>query len=81
MTDRSNFLASKQGGGLTHPPALFSNNKGINMYYQILSLLLCGMCIMLTGYHFLFDNEWIGLAFISIISLFMVWDSYENGEF
>ena len=81
MTDRSNFLASKQGGGLTHPPAHYLNNKGINMYYQILSLLACSFSSMLTIYHFLYGNEWIGVAIISVISLFMVWDSYENGEF
>ena len=30
MTNRSNFLYLKQGGGLTHPPAHYLTNKGIN---------------------------------------------------
>jgi len=50
------------------------------MYYQILSLLVCSFSTMLTGYHFMFGNEWLGLAFISVISCFMVWDSREGND-
>ena len=77
MTDRSNFLISA-GGWIDTSPCTPSNNKGINMYYQILSLLVCSFSTMLTGYHFLFGNNWLGLAFISVISCFMVWDSREE---
>ena len=77
MTDRSNFLISSWGW-IDTSPAHFLINKGINMYYQISSLLVCSFSTMLTGYHFLFGNSWLGLAFISVISCFMVWDSREG---
>ena len=48
------------------------------MYYHILSLLVCSISSILTMYHFLFNNEWFGLFIISVISVLMVWDSYEN---
>ena len=80
MTDRSNFLISA-GGWIDTSPCTPLTNKGINMYYQISSLLVCSFSVMLTGYHFMFGNNWLGLAFISVISCFMVWDSIENGEF
>ena len=50
------------------------------MYYQISSLLTLSFSTMLTAYHFLFGNEWVGLAFISVISCLMVLDSHHAGN-
>ena len=77
MTNRSNFLISA-GEWIDTFPCTPLTIKESNMYYQISSLLVCSFSTMLTGYHFLFGNSWLGLAFISVISCFMVWDSREE---